>query len=73
MQVRHAREENSLRLRSLEETLQKLSGRGELQLEVTRLAADNSTLKRSEARLRADVSFAQEQQRLAEARSEELL
>ena len=40
--------------------MKRLSGRGELHLEIARLSGENSKLRRSEARLKSDLIFAQD-------------
>jgi chromosome segregation ATPase len=58
--VRTATEDGHLRVKLLEETVERLGKRGEAAAEVARLSAEVSQLRLSEARLRSDTIFAQE-------------
>ena len=64
-QLRTTAQDGALRVRLLEETVEKLGRRGDAAAEVARLSADVSRLQRSEARLRSNVAF-------AESRADEL-
>ncbi|KAK9818004.1 hypothetical protein WJX72_005629 [[Myrmecia] bisecta] len=66
--VRRAREEGSVKIASLEDTVRKLSGRSDLHQELARTGGELSTLRRSEARLKSDLVFANE--RLEEVQRE---
>lgn len=56
--VRMATEDGQLRIQLLEETVERLGGRSEANGEVARLSGEVSKLRRSEARLRSDLLFA---------------
>lgn len=58
-QVRAATQDGALRVRLLEETVEKLGRRGDAAAEIARLSVDVSRLQRSEARLRSDLAFAE--------------
>jgi chromosome segregation ATPase len=58
-QLRTATQDGHLRIRLLEETIEKLSRRGDQAAEVARLSAEASQLRRSEAHMRSDLTFAQ--------------
>ncbi len=64
VQVRQAREEGALRIRTLEESLARLSlarGPGEQRVEVARLVADMEAAVRGQARAAADVDHLRRQ------------
>lgn len=58
--VRTATEDSTLRVRLLEETVEKLGSRTEQSSEIARLSSEVSKLQRSEARLRSDLIFAED-------------
>eukprot|EP00891_Asterochloris_glomerata_P000304 jgi/Astpho2/304/Aster-02189 len=59
-QVRRAREEGSARITALEEVVKKLSNRSDLHEEIARLGGEVTFLRRSEARLKSDLGFAEQ-------------
>lgn len=58
-QIAHAKEDGVLKIKSLEETVHKMSSRSDLHMEVGRLSGENSLLRRSEARLKSELSFSE--------------
>ncbi|KAL3148684.1 hypothetical protein ABBQ38_014099 [Trebouxia sp. C0009 RCD-2024] len=58
--VRRSKEEGSVRIQTLEETIRKLGNRSDLHQELARLAGEASFLRRTEARLKSNLGFAED-------------
>ncbi|GMH42030.1 hypothetical protein BSKO_09949 [Bryopsis sp. KO-2023] len=59
-QITRGKEDGAVRIQSLEETVKKMGSRSDLHMEVGRLSGDNSLLRRSEARLKSELAFAED-------------
>ncbi|DBA92530.1 TPA: hypothetical protein ACH3X1_002761 [Trebouxia sp. C0004] len=59
-QVRRSKEEGSVRIQTLEDTIRKLGNRSDLHQELARLGGEASFLRRTEARLKSNLGFAED-------------
>ncbi|KAL0020086.1 hypothetical protein WJX79_009298 [Trebouxia sp. C0005] len=59
-QVRRGKEEGSVRIQTLEDTIRKLGNRSDLHQELARLGGEASFLRRTEARLKSNLGFAED-------------
>ncbi|DBB14510.1 TPA: hypothetical protein ACH3X3_004792 [Trebouxia sp. C0006] len=59
-QVRRSKEEGSVRIHTLEDTIRKLGNRSDLHQELARLGGEASFLRRTEARLKSNLGFAED-------------